>query len=117
MTIALPTTTSAAKDFVGVTVNNRVTEAAMDGTVTILNGAAVGVMAWGRIYVKVAAAAAPAYGDPAYLVISGEEKGCFTQDDSAGIPVKARFLGAAAGGIAPVELMHQMQDVSAADAG
>ena len=110
--IALPGTTSVAKDFQGVTVNNRTTETAMDGTVTILGGAAVGVLAWGKIYVKVAAAASPSFGAQAYLVTSGAEKGCFTQDSTAGVALKARFLGAASGGIAPLELLHQMQETN-----
>ena len=105
--IAIPTSASAALE--GVVTNNRTTEFDMDGKMRMVKGASVGVMRYGRIYVRVAAGVEPAYGDAAYVVATGEEAGFFTTASSGTIAVKARFLGAAKDGIALVELFNQAQ--------
>lgn len=110
--IAVPETGAKATDFEGVATNNRTTEYNVDGSLTVNKGASVGVMKYGRIYVRVATGATPAYGDALYLVISGDEAGYFTNEagDSA-VAVKGRFLGGvdSASGVASVELFNQAQ--------
>lgn len=117
--IAMPESTSTAADFEGVTTNNRTTEYNVDGTLTVNKGASVGVMKYGRIHVRVAAAAKPEYGDSLYLITSGDETGCFTNkaavttgdnaDTFTTIAVKGRFLGGtdSASGVASIELFNQ----------
>lgn len=66
-------------------------------------------MRYGRIYVRVETGDEPAYGDPLYLIINGDEVGCFTstEDSDNTMAVNGRFIGGIDNGIAPVELMRQ----------
>ena len=80
--IALPTEDATAAEFEGITTNNRTTEYDLEGKLHVRNGAAVGVMRYGKIYGRVAEGVEPAYGDPVYLIVSGDEAGCFTNEAS-----------------------------------
>ena len=105
--IALPDTDSSADIFEGVTTNNRTTEYDMDGNLAVRKGVGIGVMRYGRIYVRVETGDEPAYGDPLYLITDGDEAGCFTSTEGSTIAVNGRFIGGIDNGIAPVELMRQ----------
>lgn len=109
--VKLPDSEATSADFEGIVTNNRTTEYDLVGKIYIRENAAMGVMRYGRIYARVATGATPAYGDPLYLVISGTDAGCFTEDAEDGIPVKGRFLSAVDGStqIAMVELFNQSQ--------
>lgn len=76
--IALPTEAATAGDFEGITTNNRTTEYDMDGNLAIRKGVSVGVMRYGRIYGRVVDGVEIAYGDPVYLITSGDNAGMFT---------------------------------------
>lgn len=110
--VALPTADATAADFEGVTVNNRTTEYDMEGRINVRKGAAIGVMRYGRIYVRVAEGVTPAHGEALYLITDGDEAGCFTNAaaDTA-IAVKGRFISGidAAANIAQAELFNQAQ--------
>lgn len=133
--IALPTADATADVFEGIATNNRTTEYDMDGKLAVRKGASVGVMRYGKIYGRVAEGVEPTYGDPVYLIVSGDEAGYFTNtaasaggsstgDDSTGddsategstaastIAIKARFLGGVDTNaqIAAIELFNQAQ--------
>lgn len=121
--IALPDDKATAAVFEGITTNNRTTEYDMEGKLHVRNGAAVGVMRYGKIYGRVAEGVEPAYGDAVYLLISGDEAGCFTNEAAAAaaedeaeatpaaIAVKARFVGGVdkSAQIAAIELFNQAQ--------
>ena len=110
--IALPTSASTAAKFVGVTVDNRSTEYDLEGNINVRNGAAMGVLRYGRIYVRVGDSVEPAYGDSVYLIISGDDAGCFTNTSGdTAVQVKGRFLGAADATthVAQVEFFNQSQ--------
>ena len=54
----------------------------------------------------------PRYGDSLYLVISGDDAGCFTNaaEEGSTIAVKGRFIGSkGTGNVAPIELFGQAQ--------
>ena len=102
--IKLPT--SAGDTFEGITVNNRTTELDMEGNLHIVNKAAIGVMRYGRVYVKLDASATPSFGDPVYVVVTGDSKGCFTDDDTDTLAINARFVSGANNGVAMVELQQ-----------
>lgn len=104
--IALPESGATAAEFEGVTTNNRTTEFDTEGKLLVRKGTAVGVMRYGRIYVRLADDAEPNYGDPVYLVVDGDEAGCFTQEESENVAISGRFIGEAENGIAPVELFN-----------
>ena len=122
--IALPAEDATPATFEGITTNNRTTEYDLEGKLHIRSGAAVGVMRYGKIYGRVADGVEPEYGDSVYLIIEGDEAGCFTneapataaegEDDtetSATIAIKARFIGGVdkSAQIAAIELFNQAQ--------
>lgn len=94
--------------FEGITVNNRTTEYDLEGKIHIRKSAAIGVMRYGRVYGRIAENANPQYGEPVYLITTGEEAGCFTNEKS-GIAIKARFLSGVdkSTKVAMIELFNQ----------
>lgn len=134
--IALPTEDATAAVFEGITTNNRTTEYDLEGKLSVRQGAAVGVMRYGKIYGRVAEGVEPEYGDSVYLIIEGDEAGCFTNEaptakaaakegesvtpggtatptetEPAVIAIKARFLSGVDTNaqIAVIELFNQAQ--------
>lgn len=107
--IALPAAGATADKFEGIATNNRTTEYDMDGRVFVRKGVGVGVMRYGRIYVRVKKGDAPEYGDALLLIVNGDDAGCFTSTEDSGntIAVNGRFLGGVDNGVAPVELMRE----------
>ena len=104
--------TGADANFEGVINNNRNTEYDLDGHLRVLKGAGVGVVRWGRVYVRVAEDVEVAYDDPLYVVKTGDETGFFTNTagesgSETAVAVRGRFLGPVENGIAPVELFNQ----------
>ena len=102
--VKLPAASTAVIE--GITVNNRTTEYDLDGNIRIMKGAAMGVMRYGKIYVRLATGATPEFGDPAYVVYSDTEKGYFTDSSSSTIPINARFVSGADNGLAVIELQQ-----------
>lgn len=104
--------------FEGVVTNNRTTEYDLDGKIRVLKGKAVGVLRWGRIWVKVPAGVTVAYGNGLYIIGAGDNAGYFTNTDnsSANPAVPGRFLGPAENGIAPAEIYHSDTAAAAATA-
>lgn len=118
--IKLPVKASTAANFEGVTTNRRTTEYDVEGDLKLRKAATIGVMRYGRIYVRVAAGVKPGYGDSLYLITEGDEAGCFTNAaasteqgsaDKATVAVKGRFLGGVdtSAQIAAVELFNEAQ--------
>lgn len=109
--VAVPADGATADKFEGITVNNRTTEYDMEGNLALRKGASVGVIRYGRVYGRVAADVKPAYGEAVYLVVSGEEAGCFTNVADGNVAIKARFLGGvdSTAQIAQIELFNMAQ--------
>ena len=107
--IKLPVAGSSAGDYEGVTVNNLTTERDLAGDLYIRNKAAIGVMRYGRVYVKVATGVTPAYGDATYAIKNGDEAGFFTNSSSSTLAIKGRFISGvdAVSGAAMVELYNE----------
>ena len=111
--VKLPAAGATAANFEGVVVNNRTTELDLEGNMHIKTKAALGVMRYGRVYVRIADGIEPAYGEAAYLIISGDEAGFFTNVAEGNVAIKARFVGGkdATAAIAAIELFNQAQEV------
>ena len=112
--IKIPASGATAADFAGVVVNGRTFEHDLDGLIRIAKSATVGVMRYGRIYVRVPDGCTAAYGDALKLIITGDYAGqfCATAPDGAtAIALKGRFLGPvdAATKVAKAELFNQAQ--------
>lgn len=102
--IKLPTTSSDLEDFEGITVNGHNTEWGLNGELYIRKTAAIGVMRYGRILVKVVEDEEPEYNDPAYFSIASGTFGEFQTTATNGVAINGRFLGGVNNGVAPVEL-------------
>lgn len=102
---------ATAAKLVGVTTNNRTTEYDLEGEVYLRKGKAVGVMRYGRIYVRVVPETVIAIDDPAYVSTAAETAGMFTNSSSGTVAIKGRFLSTvdATTGVAMVELFNQAQ--------
>ena len=108
--VKLPATGDTAAAFEGIVTNRRTTELDLEGNLTLRNKCALGVMRYGVIYALVADSVTPAYGDAAYLLISGNQAGYFTNTSGNNtVAVKGRFLGGVDNGVAIVELFNQAQ--------
>lgn len=92
--VNLPSADSTAEHFEGIVVNRRTTEYDLEGKIFIRKNSTVGVMRYGHIFGRVAAGANPAYGDPVYMIKSGEEAGYFTNVSAGNLAIKGRFIGA-----------------------
>ena len=96
-----------AATFEGITVNGFTSEENMSGDVVLLKNATVGVLSFGRIWAKVVHGLTIAYGDKVYLVVSGDDKGKFSNDSGDGVEVGgARFLGVDGSGDVSVVEIH-----------
>lgn len=110
--IALPTAEATPAVFEGITTNNRTTEYDLEGKLSVRQGAAVGVMRYGKIYGRVAEGAEPKYGDSVYLITEGDEAGCFTNEAPA---AKAEGAGDGAEGTAPATIAVKARFLSGVD--
>lgn len=90
--VKLPTANTDV--FEGVTINNRTTEYDLDSNLRIVENAAIGVMRYGRVYVRIASGLSIAYNDAVYLICTGNDKGKFTNtpDGSNTLLVDAKFV-------------------------
>lgn len=107
--VKYPDTSSTVEVFEGVTVDGGLTPVYDDGKVVVKKGSTVNVMQQGKVWVRCANAVNTKYGNTAYLVTDGEEKGYFTTKDDSGNTNKielpgVRFVSGKSGDIAQVEL-------------
>jgi hypothetical protein len=108
--VTVPAAGDTAAKFEGVVTNRRTTELDLEGNLTLRNKCALGVMQYGTIYALVAEGIEPAYGDAAYLLVSGDNAGFFTNASGEGaVAIKGRFLSTVENGIAILELFNQAQ--------
>lgn len=100
--VKLPAAGATAATFEGVVVNGFTNQHDLEGKVYVAGGQNVGVMRRGRIWVRVADDAEPAYGDALHMLTDGEQAGFFATE--GGVTIPGRFIGGAEDGLAPVEL-------------
>lgn len=110
--VKLPTSTSDV--FEGITVANRTTQMDLNGVANIFKNSPIGVMKYGNVYGKLATGVEPTYGAAVYVVVAGDDKGCFTTSSSSTLPINAKFVSAANNGVAMIEL--QQENVTPAQA-
>lgn len=101
--VKLPAATTDA--FEGVVVH-KAHEEECDGSVSIATGEMVGVMRHGRIWARVDATVTIAKGDKVYLIVKGDNAGCFTNASTDTKAIAGQFIGASENGIAPVVLYN-----------
>ncbi len=90
----------------GIVLHAANTEQDRKGRVVVPNNASVGIMRYGKIWARVAADVEPAYGDPLYVVTSGDDAGTLSNASGTdNVKINGCFIGEAEKeGIAPVLL-------------
>lgn len=117
--VKIPATGATLEQFEGIVINDVNREMNMDGELLIQPKTTVGVMQYGRIWVRIADGVEPKYGDPVHLIINGTGVGCFkaAADGANTLELNARFIGAKdSSNIAPIMLYNQMHKTAAASA-
>lgn len=106
--ITLPATGATVDKFEGVVMYSANTEMDDGGAVLLHKGQILDVCQSGKLWVQLVDSVEPAYGQPVYLVIAGDDAGKFTPTKDTNLAVKARFIGAAQNGIAPAQFVEQL---------
>ena len=106
--ITLPATGATVDKFEGVVMYSANTEMDDDGAVLLHKVQILDVCQSGKLWVQLVDSVEPAYGQPVYLVITGDDAGKFTPTKGTNLAVKARFIGAAQNGIAPAQFVEQL---------
>lgn len=101
--VKLPAATT--DEFEGVVVH-KAHEEERDGSVILATGETFGVMRHGRIWARVDASATIAKGDKLYLIVTGDNAGCFTNAADGAKEIAGKFIGVNENGIAPIVLYN-----------
>lgn len=102
--IKMVSSSTAAKDVEGVLLHAANTEQDMNGKVVIKKGTTQSVMKKGHVWGRLAADAEATYKQPAYVVASGDDAGCFTNVADGNVDIGAVFGNISDTGIAVIEL-------------
>jgi hypothetical protein len=102
--VELPTSSSTVNEFEGVVVTG-VKQMDFNGNVVFGKGDTLGILQWGKVWVKLAGDLTVNYGDQLYLINIGADAGLFSNEEDNGFAVNGKFIGGVeSGDIAPVEL-------------
>ena len=96
-TVKVPVSGATAEKIEGIVLHAENTEQDRKGRVVVPNHASVGIMAYGKIWGRTSSDAVPVYGNKAYVVVDGDEAGCFTSastEASVYLPCEAGTSGA-----------------------
>lgn len=107
-TVKVPVAGTTADKIEGIVLHAANTEQDMKGKVNVAKGASVGIVTKGKVWGRLADADAPTYGAKAYVVISGDDAGCFTATadttTNTTVDIGATFGNASDTGIAVIVL-------------
>ena len=106
--VEIPETGATAEKFEGVVMYSANVEMDDDGKVLLRTGQVIDVCQSGKLWVQIPEEVEPAYGEAAYLIVTGEDAGKFTNDAGSNVALKAKFIGAAENGVAPVMFAAQL---------
>ena len=97
--------------FEGVSIGSQTTDMDMQGDLKIRHRQTVGVMRWGRAWVRVAGGLSVRYGDPVFLIRNGADAGLFTNLAAGNLAVNAAFIGGlGTSDVAPIEIYNQKSE-------
>ena len=106
--VLVPTATSTPDLFEGLVLTGFTNQMDMMGQIKINPLKTVGVLRYGHAWARVAEGVEPTYGDPLYLINTGDEAGLFTNIATDAIAVNGRFRGPlGSSSVAPVEIYNQ----------
>lgn len=109
--VVVPASSCTAAQIEGIVLRAANTEQDMQGKVVVRKGSSVGILRKGHVWGRISSDCTPAYGEKAYVVVTGEDAGTFTHLDKQtgdGTPVNvdigAKFGNAKDDGIAVIEI-------------
>lgn len=102
--VTVPGADTTAEKIEGVVLYHPNTEQDMKGNVVIKNGVSVGIMRKGHIWGRTAEGVTPAYGEKAYVSVTGDDAGTFTNVADGALDIGATFGNATDDGIAIIIL-------------
>ena len=110
--VRVPTEGDSLTAFEGVSMGSQTMDMNMDGELIIRPHQTIGVMRWGRAWVRVVPDTDIKYGDRVFLVRGGENAGLFTNIPANGLSINAMFIGGlGTSSVAPIELYNQSREV------
>ena len=106
--VLVPVAGDTEDTFEGIVLTGFTNQQTMQGEVILYPQQVVGILRWGRAWVRVAEGVTPAYGENLYLINSGPNAGLFTNVEGDGLAINGRFIGGlGTTSVAPVELYNQ----------
>lgn len=102
--VTVPGLGATAEKIEGVVLYHPNTEQDMKGNVVIKKGASVGIMKKGHIWGRTASGITPVYGEKAYVSVTGNDAGTFTNAADGALDIGATFGNATDDGIAIIIL-------------
>jgi hypothetical protein len=108
----LPAAGVVAADFEGVVVAG-VKQMELQGASALEKTDTLGVLQWGRVWVRIAEGLDVSYGERLYLIHTGENAGLFSNAATNAIALNGKFIGGKESDIAPVELFNQSAAIDA----
>lgn len=82
-TVKVPVTGTTKTQIEGVVLHAANTEQDMSGKVILKKDVSVGIMRRGHVWGRLAGGAVPSYSATAYVVVDGDDAGCFTHSSAA----------------------------------
>jgi hypothetical protein len=102
----LPVGASTTENFEGIVISG-IKQMDLHGEAHLDHTYTLGVLKWGKVWVRLVDGLTITYGDQLYLTNTGNNAGLFTNEDTDAIVVNGKFIGSVeSGDIAPVELFN-----------
>jgi len=108
--VRLPQSGDTSDMFEGVSMGSQTSYMDMEGNFKVNPKQTIGLLRWGRPWVRVVADLTIQYGDPVYLVVSGDDRGLFTNEDGGTDTwaINATFVdGLGTSNVAPIQIYNQ----------
>ena len=107
-TVRKPIAGDALATFEGISMGSQTTSMDMQGERYIRPQQTIGVLRWGRAWVRIVPGRIIQYGDPLFLITSGINAGLFTNEATNNLAINAMFIGElGTSDVAPVEVYNQ----------
>ena len=109
--VRVPAAGDTLATFEGLSMGSQTFDMNMEGELKVRPHQTVGVLRWGRAWARVASGLTIKYGEPVFLIISGDDAGLLTNITGAAgssIALNAMFIGGlGSGDTAPIEIYNQ----------
>lgn len=104
LTIKVPVSGCTAEQIEGIVLHHANTEQDMKGNVVVHENASLSILKKGNVWGRIASDVTPKYGEKAYVVVTGEDAGCFTNTADSNVDIGATFGTETDDGIAVIEI-------------